>query len=97
MIISKTHRYERRKGAGNKAGAKERGLFLQARNEPYAVVVRKAGVAYAIGTDGAPMPSSHLAEKIPEVFSCRPQKKDAHVMVGIFSPRTPGKGGFPVP
>jgi hypothetical protein len=45
----------------------ERGILLQARKEPYAVLVRKAGVTYAIGMDGVRMSTSRLVEKIPEV------------------------------
>jgi hypothetical protein len=39
-----------------------RGVFIQARKEPYAVLVRKADVAYAIGMDGDPVSTSQLAE-----------------------------------
>lgn len=45
----------------------ERGVFVQGRKEPYAVVVQRAGVSHAIGVDGAPMSISRLSEEVPEV------------------------------
>lgn len=45
----------------------ERGVFLQAGKEPYAVLVRRADVTYAIDMDGARMSRSELAEEIPEL------------------------------
>jgi hypothetical protein len=40
----------------------ERGVILQARKEPYAVLVWRGDGVYAIGMDGAPMSTSELAE-----------------------------------
>ena len=42
-------------------------IFVRARKEPHAVLVRKADVTYAFGMDGTRLSISQLAEEIPEL------------------------------